>query len=64
VACLFVLGDADALAALVRETARDPTALAPLGLAALEAARSITHQQMHRLRHALIAQALAARALA
>ncbi len=61
---LFAPADASALAALLRESAGDPAALGPLGLAAVEAARSMTHQQMHRQRHALIAQALAARGLA
>jgi hypothetical protein len=44
--------------------AADPAALQALGLAALQAARAMTHQEMHRRRHALIAEVLAARGLA
>lgn len=61
---LFAPADAGALADILADAARDPAALQPLGLAALEAARATTHQQMHRRRHALIAAALAARGLA
>jgi glycosyltransferase involved in cell wall biosynthesis len=61
---LFAPADASALAAALRDAAGDPAALQALGLAALQAARAMTHQQMHRQRHALIAQALAARGLA
>ena len=61
---LFAPADAVALAETIASAARDPAALQPLGLAALEAARAMTHQEMHRRRHALIAAALAARGLA
>lgn len=61
---LFAAGDAAALAAALRELARQPQALEPWALAGLEMARSMTHQAMHRRRHALIADALAARGLA
>jgi glycosyltransferase involved in cell wall biosynthesis len=61
---LFAPADPQALARTVREAATDPTALERLGLAALAVARSMTHQEMHRQRHVLIADALRARALA
>jgi glycosyltransferase involved in cell wall biosynthesis len=61
---LFTPADAQALAAAIGRAAREPAALQALGLAALEAARTMTHQDMHRRRHALIAAALAARGLA
>jgi glycosyltransferase involved in cell wall biosynthesis len=60
---LFAPADPVALAETIASAARDPAALQPLGLAALEAARAMTHQEMHRRRHALIAAALAARGL-
>lgn len=61
---LFPANDVQALAEALRRPARSPQALEPLGLAALDAARSMTHQEMHRQRHVLIAAALAARGLA
>jgi glycosyltransferase involved in cell wall biosynthesis len=61
---LFTPASATALAEAIAAVAREPAALQPLALAALEAARSMTHQDMHRRRHALIAAALAQRGLA
>jgi glycosyltransferase involved in cell wall biosynthesis len=61
---LFAPADADALAAAMREAAGDLPSLQRMGLAALTAARSMTHQEMHRRRHVLISTLLAARAMA
>ncbi len=61
---LFAPADAVALASAIEHAAGKPLALQDLGLRALEAARAMTHQEMHRRRHALIAQTLAARGLA
>jgi glycosyltransferase involved in cell wall biosynthesis len=61
---LFAPADAAALADAIERAASDPAALQPLALAALDAARAMTHQEMHRRRHALIADALAVRGLA
>jgi glycosyltransferase involved in cell wall biosynthesis len=61
---LFAPADADALAQTLRRAAHEPGALMHLGLAALQTARSMTHQDMHRRRHVLIARALAERGLA
>jgi glycosyltransferase involved in cell wall biosynthesis len=61
---LFAPADAAALASAIERAAADPAALQALGLKALDAARATTHQAMHRRRHALIAEALAARGLA
>jgi glycosyltransferase involved in cell wall biosynthesis len=60
----FAPADADALAETLRRAAQEPGALMHLGLAALQTARSMTHQDMHRRRHALIARTLAVRGLA
>ena len=61
---LFAPADAAALAEAVRRAAADPDALQRLGLRALRSARGMTHQEMHRRRHALIARTLADRAAA
>jgi len=61
---LFAPGDAQALADTVRWAANEPDALQRLGLAALATARAMTHQEMHRRRHVLIARTLAERGLA
>ena len=61
---LFAPADAQALADTLRWAADAPAELQRLGLAALATARAMTHQDMHRRRHALIAQALAERGLA
>jgi glycosyltransferase involved in cell wall biosynthesis len=58
---LFAPADADALTDAVRAAAADADALQQLGLAALATARAMTHQEMHRRRHVLIARALAER---
>ncbi|WP_435022628.1 glycosyltransferase (plasmid) [Tundrisphaera sp. TA3] len=47
-------GDVDALASKIAELARHPHGLRPMGLAALEVARRLTHAEMHRTRHALL----------
>jgi glycosyltransferase involved in cell wall biosynthesis len=51
--------DAAALADTVRRAAADPQALERMGLRAVSRARSMTHQEMHRRRHVLIARTLA-----
>jgi glycosyltransferase involved in cell wall biosynthesis len=61
---LFVRGDAAGLASALSEMARRPPELEPLAMAGLELARAMTHQEMHRRRHALIAEALAVHGLA
>jgi glycosyltransferase involved in cell wall biosynthesis len=61
---LFAPADAQALADTVRWAADEPAALQRLGLAALATARAMTHQDMHRRRHVLIARLLAERGLA
>ncbi len=61
---LFAPADAEALADAVRAAAADAVALQQLGLAALATARAMTHQEMHRRRHVLIARSLAERGLA
>jgi glycosyltransferase involved in cell wall biosynthesis len=61
---LFAPSDAAALARTIEAAAADPSALQALALGALDAARAMTHQEMHRRRHALIAKALAERGLA
>ena len=61
---LFAPADAQALADTLRWAADEPAALQRLGLAALATARAMTHQDMHRRRHALIARLLAERGLA
>jgi glycosyltransferase involved in cell wall biosynthesis len=61
---LFAPADAQALADTVRWAADQPAELRRLGLAALATARAMTHQDMHRRRHALIARVLAERGLA
>jgi glycosyltransferase involved in cell wall biosynthesis len=61
---LFAPSDAAAFAQTIERAAADPPALQPLALGALAAARAMTHQDMHRRRHALIAQTLAERGLA
>jgi glycosyltransferase involved in cell wall biosynthesis len=61
---LFAPADAQALADAVYRAANEPEALQRLGLAALATARAMTHQDMHRRRHALIARVLAERGLA
>jgi glycosyltransferase involved in cell wall biosynthesis len=61
---LFAPADAQALADTVRWAADQPAELQRLGLAALATARAMTHQEMHRRRHVLIARLLAERGLA
>ena len=61
---LFRPADPDALADAVRWAAADADALQQMGLAALATARAMTHQEMHRRRHVLIARTLAERGLA
>ena len=61
---LFAPADAAALADAVRRTAADIEALHAQGLRALRRARAMTHQEMHRRRHALIAHTLANHAAA
>lgn len=61
---LFAPADATALADTIAWAADEPAALQALGLAALTTARAMTHQDMHRRRHALIARLLAERGLA
>lgn len=61
---LFAPADAQALADTIAWAAREPAVLQRLGLAALVTARAMTHQDMHRRRHALIARVLAERGLA
>ncbi len=61
---LFRPADADALADAVRRAAVDADALQQMGLAALATARAMTHQEMHRRRHVLIARTLSERGLA
>jgi glycosyltransferase involved in cell wall biosynthesis len=61
---LFTPANASALAETVRWAAREPESLQRLGLAALATARSMTHQEMHRRRHVLLARVLAERGLA
>ena len=60
---LFAPADAQALADTVRWAVDHPAELQRLGLAALATARAMTHREMHRRRHELIARLLAARGL-
>jgi glycosyltransferase involved in cell wall biosynthesis len=61
---LFAPSDAAALSHTIEAAAAEPSALQSLALGALETARAMTHQEMHRRRHALIAHTLAGRGLA
>jgi glycosyltransferase involved in cell wall biosynthesis len=61
---LFAPADAQALVDTIAWAADNPAALHGLGMAALTTARAMTHQNMHRRRHALIARLLAERGLA
>ncbi len=51
---LFPRADAAALATLLGEVARSPSALRQMGMRALVAARGVTHEQMHRERCRLL----------
>jgi glycosyltransferase involved in cell wall biosynthesis len=55
---LFAPADVAALVETVRWAAQERAELQRMGLAALGSARSMTHQAMHRRRHALIVSAL------
>lgn len=62
--CLVPPADAAALALAMRRAAAEPAQLARWGLASQEAARAMTHQEMHRRRHVLISRLLQERGLA